>query len=326
MNKQANTAYAAAPSGQGYGPGRGAWVLAVLVIAWLSAPGGAHADTIVLKSGEAIEGSIIDATRNTVIIRRAIGGMRQMRFRDIEEIRIDLEQGEEITGEILSWIDGVYQVRSGDEIMRIRDGSILSRAPAETVAAQPARTPPPRPEEAQPGDMAAAPAATEQTATEQATAEEAPQETAAEEVGAEATATEGAIAKQRVAAATTTGEIAAQEARREGQPVVVRASVDRADAGVPSMVFRIQLSRPAEQTVVLIYGTVNGTAKAGIDYEPQEGVVSLAPGARSAEVRVPLIEHPRQKGDTNFELFLTADPTVAKVVDHRVTAAIKGDN
>jgi hypothetical protein len=90
------------------------------------------------------------------------------------------------------------------------------------------------------------------------------------------------------------------------------------------MVFRIELSQPAEQTVVLIYGTVEGTAKAGKDFEPQQGMVTLAPGIRSAEVRVPLIEQPSSEGEKSFKLFLAADPKVAEVVDKRVVATING--
>ena len=90
------------------------------------------------------------------------------------------------------------------------------------------------------------------------------------------------------------------------------------------MVFRIELSRPAEQTVVLIYGTVEGTAKAGEDFEPQQGMVTLAPGSKSAEVHVPLIEQPTSEGEKRFELFLAADPKVAEVVDKRIVATING--
>ena len=87
----------------------------------------------------------------------------------------------------------------------------------------------------------------------------------------------------------------------------VRGTVASAEAGVDGIVFRIELSRPAEQPVRLIYGTVDGTAKAGKDYEAQQGVVTLTPGTRSADVRVPLLEH-SHPGNAGFELFLIADP------------------
>jgi chitinase len=108
------------------------------------------------------------------------------------------------------------------------------------------------------------------------------------------------------------------------ESLAIKASVDPAEPGADQVVFRIELSRPAEQTVVLIYGTVEGTAKAGEDFEPQQGVVTLAPGAKAAEVHVPLLEHQSASGEKRFELFLTADPKVAEVVDRRISATIAG--
>ena len=106
--------------------------------------------------------------------------------------------------------------------------------------------------------------------------------------------------------------------------LAVKASVDPPEPGARSMVFNIELSRPAEQTLVLIYGTVDGTAKAGEDYEAQQGMVTLAPGATTTEVRVPLIAGAPTDGEKRFELVLMADPKVADVVDRRVVATIKG--
>jgi Calx-beta domain len=68
---------------------------------------------------------------------------------------------------------------------------------------------------------------------------------------------------------------------------------------------------------------VDGTARAGTDYEPQQGVIALAPGTRSTQVRVPLIDQ-RAGDDTRFELFLTADPKVVEITEPRITATIPG--
>ena len=66
-----------------------------------------------------------------------------MSIQGVEEVRIDLAQGERISGQLLGWAEGVYQIRSGGEVIRIGEGRILSRAPLE---AEPSRTPPRPPE------------------------------------------------------------------------------------------------------------------------------------------------------------------------------------
>jgi Calx-beta domain len=292
--------------------------------------------------------------------------MRQMPIEDIAEVRIDLAQGAPITGQILSWADGVHQVRAGGEVVHIRAGRIVTREPAREATRQAPPAVAPRPEE-QPAVEAAAPAApaaedaaagvtAEETAAasptaespaaeepaaasptaesaaaeepaaaspaaeERAAASPADESAAAEEPAAGSPATENRAAESRAAAVTT----ALPKAENDSGPVAVKASVDPAAAGAADMVFRIELSRPVEQTVVLIYGTVDGTAKAGQDYEAKQGVVTLAPGTRSAEVHVPLIEQQPPRDEARFELFLAADPKVAEVVDQRITATIQG--
>jgi hypothetical protein len=415
-------AQSAAASRRACRPGLAGSALALLVMTWTGAPGEVRADSIVLKDGEVLEGSIIDATRNTVIVQPVIGGMRQMSIRDIEEVRIDLAQGQTISGQLLGWADGVYQVRAGGEVIRISEGDILSRAAGAEATGQPARSLPAGPAGRQTMRMAAAPAA---SAPEEAAADRAApasaQMAAPEPEGADRSVPAGADrsrAPEPSLAADETGgpragedqspgtreeqTLAAGENRSPGagaeqspgagedqspatgevqsphadapheraalaekqgpvtgarpgsaieedqspaagpeqslaavdenqspatgeqESLAVKASADPAEPGADRMVFRIELSRPAEQTVVLIYGTVEGTAKAGEDFEPQQGVVTLAPGTKSAEVHVPLVEHPSSTGEKRFELFLTADPKVAEVVDRRITATIAG--
>jgi RNase P/RNase MRP subunit p29 len=280
-------------------PGRAvalrAWTLAILVVAWTGASITVRSDTIVSKSGEVVEGSVVQATRNTLVVRRAVGGMHQMPLRDIEEVRIDRAQGEQISGQLLSWADGVYQIRSGGEVVRISEGRILSRAPLE---AERSPTPSPQARGARTVDTAAAAAA-------------------AQRIVATPIAATGDIA-----AVPTAQTIGARTAESDSQTVVLKASVDPAKPGTAGVVFTIELSRPAQQPIVLIYGTVDGTARAGTDYEPQQGVITLAPGTRSTQVRVPLIDHQRSRDESRFELFLAADPSVVKVVDQRIAAII----
>jgi hypothetical protein len=55
---------------------------------------------------------------------------------------------------------------------------------------------------------------------------------------------------------------------------------------------------------------------------PSSRGLTLAPGDTNADVYVPLKEGLSRKDDARFELFLTADPEVAEVVDQRITAVI----
>ena len=76
-----------------------------------------------------------------------------MSIQGIEEVRIDLAQGERISGRLLGWAEGVYQIRSGGEVIRIGEGRILSRGPLE---AEPLRSPGAHPRKAQGGDSGSA--------------------------------------------------------------------------------------------------------------------------------------------------------------------------
>jgi Calx-beta domain len=385
-------------------PGRGSGGIAAVLPALLLAAvvvvlsGGVRAERFVLKSGEIVDGSIIETTRNTVIIARSIGGMRQLPIQEIGEVRFDLARGQQVVGQFLGWADGVYEMRSGDEIVRVSESGILSREPGQqtarilatrprgqqqsTAAAAPAeqRAEPAAPadsaeqtrsrtaagarsdgaaaadvaerqerqaeaettaaRESQPGGTEARAAAARETLTaaaRQSEASETESQGAAEaedEAAAERPSQPAADAKtaadaepETAAAADRQRQAADKEVAALGEQgiLAVKASVDPPEPGARAMVFNIELSEPAKQTVVLIYGTVDGTAKAGEDYEAQQGMVTVAPGATAAEVRVPLLEGAPEEGEKRFELVLMADPKVAEVVDRRVIATIKGD-
>src|SRR5690606_17837270 len=109
------------------------WALAALLSGWTVAAGDAQAERFVLSSGETVEGTIVAATRNTVVVRRSIGGMRQMATEDIAEVRFDLVEGR-LAGEFLRWADGVYELGVGDEVIRLGEGGIVSRAPRQAAA------------------------------------------------------------------------------------------------------------------------------------------------------------------------------------------------
>lgn len=101
--------------------GVGAAGLALAGLGWMSA---GMADSFYLKSGEVIEGEILEATRNTIVLRSG-GAVRPTSRGVIERIVITLADGSELSGELVGWADGVLEIRSADVVMQVRDGEII---------------------------------------------------------------------------------------------------------------------------------------------------------------------------------------------------------
>ena len=100
---------------------RGLGLATALVFAgWLSVAS-ALGVTFRLESGETIEGAVIAATRNTVTIRPAVGGIRQIPVGRIERLEITTADGQRLRGRYHGWRDGRYDVA-------IKDGRIAAVA------------------------------------------------------------------------------------------------------------------------------------------------------------------------------------------------------
>lgn len=327
-------------------------IVAGLVLALVSSAAAlreAAADVFTLENGERLEGTIVHATRNTIIIRRDIGGIRQVRAEDLTEVAITASDGGLLVGQLLGWADGVYELSSNDRVLRVQDGAVIAATeieptigPALTAPAQATTSPA---IETAPATATAAPQtapATEPTATaaaEPKTAIEppAPEPTeipsAATTPAAESPVEEPAVAETEPPA--DEGEIAAldqDEAEApppaaDGEPrLAIDASAEPVAESVTTLVFQVKLSRPAKRSVVVIYATVDGTAKAGTDYEAQQGVITIQPGATTAELHAPLIDDDQAEGEEHFRLFLSTDPTVADVSAKQVRAVIQDDD
>ncbi len=321
-------------------------VLALMVSStgWLRS---AAAELFTLENGEQLEGTIVHATRNTIIILRDIGGIRQVRVKELTEIAITARDGRQLVGRFVGWADGVYELDADDRVLRVQDGAVIAATEIEPTIG-PALTSPV--ETATSPAIETAPAtatATPQIETEPTVTAAAEPKTAIEppapeptEIPSAATAPVGESPVEEPAVAETEppadeGEIAALDqdevetppAVAEGQPrLAIDASAEPVTESVTALVFVVKLSRPAKRSVVVIYATVDGTAKAGTDYEPQQGVITLEPGTTTAELYTPLIDDDQAEGEEHFRLFLSTDPTVADVSAKQVRAVIQDDD
>ena len=71
---------------------------------------GASAASFLLETGESLEGEVIHATRNTLMVRERIGAIRQLSLGDVQTVEIATRDGSKISGALLGWRDGVYEV------------------------------------------------------------------------------------------------------------------------------------------------------------------------------------------------------------------------
>ena len=83
-------------------------------------------------------------------------------------------------------------------------------------------------------------------------------------------------------------------------------SVVEGNTGTKALTFTITLSSPSDVPVSVSYGTVNGSAVAGKDYQAKTGTVTFAPGQTSKTVSV-LVKGDRvAEYDEDFSLNLTS--------------------
>lgn len=82
------------------------------------------ADSFYLKNGTVIEGSIVKGTNNTLTLASS-GTVQLTSIGLIERVVLKLADGSEVAGELLGWKDGVLELRSADDVVRIADGKVL---------------------------------------------------------------------------------------------------------------------------------------------------------------------------------------------------------
>ena len=270
--------------------GSGAIVLGLtlaIAFAMIHDSDGPRAERFVLAGGEEITGSIVQATRNAVVLRREIGGARQVSIAEIGEVQIELTDGATVAGRLLDWSDGVYVLQSGESLVRIRDGAILEN---EAIA--------------EPVEEPAMPAVADLIE---------PAEESAVGVG-------GPITE------LPTGSDAPATPGASSPVVMIEASVEPVTEDAATLVLKVKLSQPPQQPLAVIYVTVDGTATGGEDYEPAQGVMTLGPDSTEAELQMPLIDDALVEGDEHFKLFLSVDPKMAELRTAAIVATIQDDD
>jgi hypothetical protein len=110
-------------------------------------------------------------------------------------------------------------------------------------------------------------------------------------------------------------------------PVVsIRTSPDQISEKSGTIAFTVALSRPIDDLLVVIYSTVDGAARAGADYEPLQGILTLPAGVTSSEIRTTVLDDGEREGDEDFQLFLASNPDLASIAEQWTKVTIHDDD
>ncbi len=130
-------------------------------------------------------------------------------------------------------------------------------------------------------------------------------------------------------------------AKAGGSPVIVPAAIAPARAtGIAELDikarpnreqdqavrFDFTLSQPLDRPVVLVYVTLDGTAVAGQDYDGSRGTLTIPAGAQGATLSIPVLDDEQVEGDQQFELFVSVDPSVARLTSRYTLGQIGDDD
>ena len=103
------------------------------------------------------------------------------------------------------------------------------------------------------------------------------------------------------------------------------ATVIEGNAGSTSAVFTVSLSVQSGPSVTVKYSTSNGSARAGSDYLPVAGTITLSPGVVSATVTVSVLGDRVPERDETFQLRLS-QPTAAVIARGMARGVILDDD
>ena len=95
--------------------------------------------------------------------------------------------------------------------------------------------------------------------------------------------------------------------------------------GAGGAVFTVTLSPAVGQAITVEYGTADGTAKAGSDYQGRRGTLTIPTGRQIATIRVPVIDDDADEEDETFTVNLS-DARGATITDGVGVGTIRDDD
>ena len=244
---------------------------------------------IALQDGRTVPGHIIEIDQTNIVILTGNGARETLPRSTVESVTFKTITGDELNGELVGWSPGVYEIATPSAAIKIY--SAMPHLPEEPVA----EPTPAVGENAAPEEEASPPA-------EEAVA-------AVAEPADDVEATSGNLtpftAAAAAAAAPAAGDLPSNSIDRDPSQSVanlqdvaaspdtdlsIEVSVENSHENGPPVAFNIELSKPSESSVVLIYATIDGTAVNGQDYEANRGVVVIKAGEQNARIEATVLD------------------------------------
>ncbi|MGI9485617.1 MAG: Calx-beta domain-containing protein [Geminicoccaceae bacterium] len=290
------------------------------------------ADTPVirLRNGKQLAGYIVDIDDRFVTVRRGARGSNRIKLTDITDLQIATPEGDVVAGQLVDWTDGTYRLQSGERSIIARE-NIVPADPAPTLVAD-AEQPPAPVAEAPKTETAAAHSDDENTP--EIRVRTLPRRssntgrTGTKQADADVAVAEGTTSDQSEDNVDLNGEFIpiAELVPDDTEVITVQVAALPASEGDEAMRFEVNLSRAPSEQLVIVYASVDGTAKSGQDYEKRSGVQIFEPGQTSLSVDIPLIDDSKVEQDETIHLFISPDPSRAKVQNRDSSGIVRDDD
>ncbi len=243
---------------------------------------------ITLQDGQRINGHIVEIDQTNIIILTEEGSEETLPRATINHLLFETVTGDEISGALLGWKPGVYELTTEEAVVAVYSVT------------------PPRPDANESGG---------ESANSVADIKDEPVVPVLTERGIN-----GAVSKSEI---ETESDVVASTTASDLE-IDISVESTREDAGPVG--FNIELSQPSENSVVLIYATIDDTAIDGEDYEAARGVLVIEAGQTEARIEAPIIDDDISEKEEQLRLFLTVDPAVAVVKNREIIATIEDDD
>jgi hypothetical protein len=110
-----------------------------LLLGWLAGTPALAEIRFILAEGGTVRGEIVLVTRNSITVRRTIGGVRQIGRNQLERVELTTADGTEVRGRLAEWRDGRIAVATGERLLWIEQGRIVARNVPGTIPASQSR-------------------------------------------------------------------------------------------------------------------------------------------------------------------------------------------